>query len=79
MKSSEFAWSQKGNPDSRLFKFPLELNAALIPYAERLTCGAIRDGKHIQLFAKFQLKICIYFEINVFIGVAVITAKVPNI
>ena len=26
----------------------------------RLTCGTIRDGKHIQSFAKFQLKICMY-------------------
>ena len=35
VKSSKFAWSKKGNPDGKLFKFLyLELNAALIHYAE---------------------------------------------
>ena len=68
---------RKETPTADYLSFHLELNAALIPYAERLTCGAIADGKHILSFAKFQLKICIYFLIDVFIGVAVITAKGP--
>ena len=33
----------------------------------RLTCGAVRDSKHIQSFVKFQLKICIQIYIEVFL------------
>ena len=43
----------------------------------RLTCGAVRDGKHIQSFAKFQLKIHIHFQIDIFLSVAVLTSKDP--
>ena len=43
----------------------------------RLNYGAIRDGKRIQSFAKFQLKIYIRFQIDVFFGVSVLTAEGP--
>ena len=42
-----------------------------------LTCGAVRDGEHIQSAAKFQLIVYIHFQIDVFLGVAVLTAKSP--
>ena len=38
-------------------------------------CGAVRDGKHIQPFAKFLLKIYIHFSIDVFLGIFFLNAK----
>ena len=75
MKPSKFAWSEK-SPDGKLFVSIW--NSTPLSYVMlRLTCGVIRDGKHIQSFAKFQLNMYIHIQIDVFLCVAVLTAKGP--
>ena len=70
MESSKFAWSKKENPQGKLFKFRFGTQRR----SHTLCYGAVRDGKHTKSVAKFQLKVYIHFQIDVFLGVAVLTA-----
>ena len=50
-------------------------NSTLLLYVVlKLRCGAVGDGKHMQPFLKFSLKAEIHFLIEIFLGVAVLTA-----
>lgn len=47
--AKKFLWSENVNPDRKLFKFPFAAHMVML----KVSCGVVRDGKHIQPFTKY--------------------------
>ena len=77
VKSPQFPRLRTETATANYFNFYLELNASFY-VMRKLRCGTVWDGKHMQPFLKFYLKTEMYFLIQVFPSVAVLTGRWGN-